>query len=115
MATALHDLGLPKGTHIGISSKNCAHWVLADMALTMAGYVSVPFYASLTADQLAEVLEKSDCKALFIGKMDHWDKAREEVADKMDVVIRFPHYAGSPKVKVGYDWDRLVEITNYSQ
>ena len=111
MATALRDLGLPKGSHIGLSSKNCAHWILADMALTMAGYVSVPFYASLTADQLAEVLEKSDCKALFVGKMDHWDKAREEVADKMDVVIRFPHYAGSPKVKVGYDWDRLVEIT----
>ena len=111
MATALRDLGLPEGCHIGISSKNCYHWILADLALTIAGYVSVPFYPSLTADQLEEVLEKSDCKGLFIGKMDHWDKEREAIVDKMDVVIKFPHYKGSPKIKVGYDWDRLVDIT----
>lgn len=111
MATALQDLGLPKGAHIGLSSKNCAHWILADLAIMMAGFISVPFYASLTADQLEEVLEKSDCKAIFVGKMDHWDAQRAAVANKMEVVIKFPHYEGSPKIKVGHDWDRLVEIT----
>ena len=111
MATALKDLGLPKGCHIGLSSNNCAHWILADLAIMMSGYVSVPFYASLTADQLEEVLLKSDCKAMFVGKMDHWDAERSAVADKMEVVIKFPHYKGCPKIKVGYDWDRLIDIT----
>ena len=111
MAKALQDLGLPKGSHIGLSSKNCAHWILADLAIMMGGYVSVPFYASLTADQLEEVLRKSDCKALFIGKLDYWDVDRAIVASKMDVVIRFPHYEGSAQVKLGHEWERLVEIT----
>ncbi len=111
MATALQELGLAPGSHIGLSSKNCAHWVLADLAIMMAGFVSVPFYASLTADQLEDVLAKSDCKAIFIGKMDHWDAARAAVAKKMQVVIKFPHHEGTAKIKVGHDWDRLVEIT----
>ena len=111
MATALQELGLAPSSHIGLSSKNCAHWVLADLAIMMAGFVSVPFYASLTADQLEDVLAKSDCKAIFIGKMDHWDAARAAVAKKMQVVIKFPHHEGTAKIKVGHDWDRLVEIT----
>ena len=96
----LRAMGLKKGEHIGILSKNCAHWIIADLAIMMGGYVSVPFYASLDADQLAEVLEKSDCKALFVGKLEEWAKKSKGVIDGVKV-IRFPDYPNSAKISAG--------------
>ena len=40
MTSALRAMGLKKGDHVGISSKNCYHWILADLAIMMGGYVS---------------------------------------------------------------------------
>ena len=45
LATGLKSLGLPKGSHIGLMSKNCREWIIADLAIIMAGYVSVPFFS----------------------------------------------------------------------
>ena len=63
---------LPQGSHIAIISKNCAHWIIADLAIWMAGHVSVPLYPNLTADSVAQVLEHSESALAFIGKLDDW-------------------------------------------
>lgn len=63
---------LPQGSHIALISKNCAHWIIADLAIWMAGHVSVPFYPNLTADSVAHVLEHSEAALAFIGKLDDW-------------------------------------------
>ena len=63
---------LPPGSHIAIISKNCAHWIIADLAIWMAGHVSVPLYPNLTADSVAQVLEHSESALVFIGKLDDW-------------------------------------------
>ncbi|MDE1998195.1 MAG: AMP-binding protein, partial [Burkholderiales bacterium] len=38
MAAYLQSLKLPAGSNIGILSSNCAHWVMADLAVWMAGH-----------------------------------------------------------------------------
>ncbi|MCU1747922.1 AMP-binding protein [Pseudomonas sp. 6D_7.1_Bac1] len=63
---------LPPGSHIALISKNCAHWIIADLAIWMAGHVSIPLYPNLTADSVAQVLEHSDAALVFIGKLDDW-------------------------------------------
>ncbi|NWE25258.1 AMP-binding protein [Pseudomonas gingeri] len=63
---------LPQGSHVAIISKNCAHWIIADLAIWMAGHVSVPLYPNLTADSVAQVLEHSGAALAFIGKLDDW-------------------------------------------
>ena len=63
---------LPPGSHIALISKNCAHWIIADLAIWMAGHVSVPLYPNLTADSVAHVLEHSEAALAFIGKLDDW-------------------------------------------
>ena len=68
VANGLQKLGLEPGDHISIISKNCYHWVLADLAIMMGGFVSTPFYPNLSSAQLAEVLDKSDTKAIFCRK-----------------------------------------------
>ncbi len=107
MATALQAKGLQKGDHIGIYSKNCYHWILADLAIMMGGYVSVPYYASLPKDQLATVVELSDIKAIFLGKLEKWGDKAEAIPDSI-VSIRFPHYEGNAEVTLGADWDELI-------
>ncbi|MFN3288325.1 MAG: AMP-binding protein, partial [Sphingomonadaceae bacterium] len=63
---------LPQGSHIALISKNCAHWIIADLAIWMAGHVSVPLYPNLTADSVAHVLSHSEAALVFIGKLDDW-------------------------------------------
>jgi long-chain acyl-CoA synthetase len=70
VAAYLERLGLPPKSRIAICSKNCAHWLLADWAIWMAGHVSVPLYPVLNAATVRYILEHSDAKLLFVGKLD---------------------------------------------
>lgn len=107
IASALLSNGLVEGDHVGIYSKNCRHWVMADLAIMMAKMVSVPYYASLPKDQLEEVIGLSDIKALFVGRMDKWGDRDQAIPEGM-MVVRFPHYDGDAEVNVGQDWDEVV-------
>ncbi len=107
IASALQDMGLGHGDHIGIYSKNCYHWILADLAIMMIGAVSVPFYASLPRQQLAQVVELSDIKAIFVGKLDKWGDRAEAIPEGVQL-IRFPHYEGNAPVELGRAWDELL-------
>jgi long-chain acyl-CoA synthetase len=70
MATYIERLGLPPKSRVAICSKNCAYWLLADWAIWMAGHVSVPIYPVLNAVTMRYILEHSDSKLLFVGKLD---------------------------------------------
>ncbi|MEO0897201.1 MAG: AMP-binding protein [Bacteroidota bacterium] len=107
IATALQELGLKKGDHIGIFSKNCYHWVLADLAIMMGGFVSTPFYPNLSTEQTKVVLEKSDAKLVFAGKLDQWDNINAAIPADMPI-IKFPHYQGNAKVDRGHEWADLI-------
>lgn len=108
LATGLKSLGLREKAHIGIVSKNCREWVIADLAIMMAGYVSVPFYATLTSKQINEVLRLGDVDALFVGKLEVWEEMKAGVPAEMPV-IRFPHYEGNDKVERGHDWQAFID------
>ena len=107
IATALSSMGLQKGDHIGVLSKNCYHWILADLAIMMGGYVSVPYYASLPKKQLAEVIKLSDVKLVFVGKLDSWGDKGDAIPNHVDV-IKFPHYADNAEITMGVEWDSLL-------
>ncbi|MFC5409528.1 AMP-binding protein [Larkinella bovis] len=89
LATYLNSLGLPPKSNIGLLSKNCAHWIIADLAILLSGHVSVPFYPTLTANQLRQVLDHSDCSVLFVGKLDKWDEMKTGVPYSLHC-IAFP-------------------------
>jgi long-chain acyl-CoA synthetase len=73
MAAHLKSLGLAPGSCIALISKNCAHWLMADFAIWMAGHVSVPLYPTLAASTIRQILEHSEAKLLFVGKLDGWE------------------------------------------
>ncbi|NJB84669.1 long-subunit acyl-CoA synthetase (AMP-forming) [Lewinella marina] len=107
VAAFLNDQGLKPGSHIGLVSKNCREWIIADLAIMMAGHVSVPFFATLTGEQIAEVLELGDVDLLFVGKTEVWNSMKTGIPDEMPVV-RFPHYPGNDVVDRGTDWDEIL-------
>ena len=76
MAAHLRSLGHPPGSRIAILSKNCAHWLMADFAIWMSGHVSVPLYPTLAAATVRQILEHSQAKLLFVGKLDGWETMR---------------------------------------
>jgi len=70
VANHLKSLNFPAGSSIGLLGRNSAHWILADLSVWMAGYVSVPLYPTLNAESAEYILEHSECKLLFLGKLD---------------------------------------------
>ncbi len=112
MATYLNSLGLPLGSNIGLVSKNCAHWIIADLAILLSGHVSVPFYPTLTAEQLHQVLEHSECSVLFVGKLDtdpnRWSGMKPGVPDGV-TLIGFPTYGpAAPTDPDLVTWDTIM-------
>ncbi len=107
LATGLKSLGLPKGSHIGLMSKNCREWIIADLAIIMAGYVSVPFFPNLKSHEIKNLLEFGDVKALFMGKVENWDEIKNGIKNEIPV-IAFPHYKGNSKIDRGYQWNDFI-------
>ena len=107
MATYLKSLGLREGAHIGLVSKNCREWIIADIAIMMAGYVSVPFFPTLTGEQINQVLTLGDVDALFVGKLEVWGDMQTGVPEDLPV-IAFPHYEGNDRVRRGEAWENIL-------
>ncbi len=91
IAAYLKSLNLPPQSPVGLVSKNCAEWIITDIAIMISGHISVPFYPTLTAPQINQVLTHSGCKVLFVGKLDDW-KAMEPGIPAGLLQISFPTY-----------------------
>ncbi len=103
VAGGLFRLGLPPGSHIAILSKNCAHWIMADLAIMMCGYKSVPIYATLTPDSINQILDHSESRAVFIGKLDDYKTLRPSLPVGI-TKIGIPFYG----VSEDQDWDKML-------
>lgn len=86
---------LPQGSPIALISKNCAHWIIADLAIWMAGHVSVPLYPNLTADSVAQVLNHSESVLAFIGKLDDWSNMSKGVPADLPTISLPLHPPGA--------------------
>jgi long-chain acyl-CoA synthetase len=86
MAAHLQKLGFEPGSRIGILGKNCAWWLICDYAIWMAGYVSVPLYPTLTAQTLLQILDHSEARLVFVGKLDGWQAMRSGVPERVPCI-----------------------------
>jgi long-chain acyl-CoA synthetase len=106
IAAHLKGLGHPPGSRIGLISKNCAHWLMADFAIWMAGHVSVPLYPTLAASTIRQILEHSEAKLLFVGKLDGWEGMKPGVPAGLPCI-------GMPLAPRNdyLQWDAIVQST----
>ena len=110
MVAWLRSLNLPPQSNIGLISKNCAHWLIADIAIGMSGHVSVPFYPTLTGPQLRQVMDHSGCKVLLVGKLDNWPEAKQGVPVDVRCVALPTYGPDAPPIDRSIEqWDDLLE------
>ncbi|MCP4374443.1 MAG: AMP-binding protein, partial [Deltaproteobacteria bacterium] len=104
MATYLKSLDLPERSHIALCSKNCAYWIIADLAIWMAGHVCIPIFPILTADIVQYTLEHSESRLLFVGKLDPvWDEMKKGVPADLPM-IAFPLAPENDHTQ----WDEII-------
>ena len=81
MASYIHSLKLPRRSHIALLSKNCAHWLLSDLAIMMSDHVSIPIYPTLEDKSINQILVHSESKAIIIGKLDDFKSQKTGITD----------------------------------
>lgn len=106
IAQSLKNLNIPEKGKIAILSKNCAHWIMADLAIMMADYVSVPIYPTLLADGIEYIINHSEAKAIIIGKLDDYEN--QKIGIKNIIKIGISLYDIDEKIT----WKKLIETTN---
>lgn len=104
ITSALKAMDLPPRTRIALISKNCAHWMMADLAILMAGHISVPLYPTLSANAIRQILEHSESKVVFVGKLDDYATQRDGIPANIQK-ISFPYYG----IEEGLLWNDLLE------
>jgi len=103
IASGLQALNLPARSNIAILSKNCAHWIMSDLAIFMSGHVSVPLYANSSAASIRQILEHSESKAIFVGKLDDFKDQKLGIPENVQI-IGVPFYG----IHDGLSWDDLL-------
>ena len=79
IASGLRSLNFPEKSHIALLSKNCAEWIICDLAIMMAGYISIPIYPTLTSISINPILVHSDSKAIIRGKLDDYNTQKDGI------------------------------------
>ncbi|CAM3805718.1 AMP-binding protein [Parendozoicomonas haliclonae] len=107
IAAGLLAKGFVAGDRIAILAKNSAEWFITDMAIMMAGMISVPIYSTANVDTIRHVMSHSEAKAVFIGKLDSTQAAEQAFeADILKVTFPYLTMAGAEHYQ---DW-----LTQYS-
>ncbi len=105
MAAHLAAQGWEPGSKVAILSKNCAWWLMSDLAIWMAGHVSVPLYPTLAADTIRRILTHSEARACFVGKLDGWEGMKPGVPADLPC-ISYP-LSPADAIKTYAGWDAL--------
>ena len=70
VAAAIISYNFEPSSNIVIYGANEPSWIVADLAIAMAGHVSVPIYPNITSENLEAILEDCDPKLVFLGRVD---------------------------------------------
>lgn len=107
IASGLLAQGYQPGDRIGILAKNCAEWFIADIAIMMAGMISVPIYTTAGPETIEHVLGHSQARAIFVGKLDSLEAAQQAINPEL-LRIAMPY----PTVDAEANWKQW--LTDYS-
>ncbi|MEZ4816049.1 MAG: AMP-binding protein [Bdellovibrionota bacterium] len=73
------------------SLKNCASWIISDLAIWMAGGVSVPFLPTYSQETLQKIIVHSDVSVIFCGKLDNWKSIQKIIPENL-LCIHYPDF-----------------------
>lgn len=77
LAAALIEMGVKRGSKVGILSENRCEWVLAQFAIQAAGATVVGMYPTSPSFEINHLVNASDTEFLFIEDQEQFDKIVE--------------------------------------
>jgi len=80
--------GFEPGSRIAILSKNCSEFIIAELAIWMAGHITVALFPTLDAKTVKYILEHCEASMLFVGKLDVYDEMKPGIPEDLPQVPR---------------------------
>lgn len=105
LAARINTYRYPKGTRIAILGKNTAEWIITDIAIMLAGHVSVPIFPTAGSETINFVLAHAECPMMFIGKLDDNSAAKDATTEEL-VTVGLPYDSIEAKV----NWSEFIDI-----
>lgn len=124
IAAALIEAGVQRGDRVAILSNTREEWVVADIAILMAGAVTVPVYPTLTPEETAFIIEDSGAVAVFVENPQHFEKLTtrpaSSVLTQLKTIVVFdcqslrdiPHHENQRSLTC-YEVAQLVDVPSH--
>jgi long-chain acyl-CoA synthetase len=97
IAAGLVARGVVPGDRICLLSQTCLEWVLCDIAILLAGGVTVPIYASNTAEQCEYIVRDAGAKIVMVEDAVQRDKL-VGLRNKLFTVAHLIQLTGEPPI-----------------
>lgn len=110
VAAGINKLGFPKGSHIGLISKNCAEWFIVDLAIMLTGNISVPIFPTAGRETISYVIDHAKCPAIFVGKLEHAEDQIKAIPESVKS-IGFPY----PGPELDIDWETITSEAPFEE
>ncbi|MFW5827946.1 MAG: AMP-binding protein, partial [Alkalispirochaeta sp.] len=81
-AAGLQELGVKRGTHVGLVAENREEWFTADLAILSLGAADVPRGNDSTTEELAFILSVPECPVAIVENEAQLKKVMESVSAK---------------------------------
>lgn len=108
---AMEGAGIQPGDKIAICGRNSAHWTVTFLAIITYGAVAVPILHEFKPDQIHNIVNHSEARALFAG--DHiWENLNEEDMPLLEGIIEMKDFdvVVSRSEQLTYAREHLNEI-----
>ncbi|MET8519809.1 long-chain fatty acid--CoA ligase [Nocardioides sp. NBC_00163] len=86
LAAGLVSLGLELEQRVGIASTTRYEWIIADLAVMLAGGATTTVYPTTNVDDTAYILGDAECRFVFAEDDDQLAKIAERAADLPEIV-----------------------------
>jgi long-chain acyl-CoA synthetase len=86
VAHLLHDCGLKTGDKVAILSQNTSNWPVAFFSITAFSKVAVPLLPDFSTDEISNILEHSESKAIFISNK-LLNKLSDNAKNRLSIII----------------------------
>ncbi|MBP0591530.1 AMP-binding protein [Paraburkholderia sp. LEh10] len=107
-AAWLQAQALPPRSAISIIGKNSAHWIIADLAIWLAGHVSVPLLPGTSAEMARYVLQHCDVRMILVGKLDDMAEGWSALRGVMQAHAPLVALPMSPPLPDAIQWQTIV-------
>lgn len=106
LSLGLLALGLKKAERVGILVPSSPFWTMANIAINLAGGISVPLFVNISEENFVFEIKHSKIRFLFVCGEEQWSKYRAH-SDLVEKAIVRGNYPSSNSV---VNWDQILRM-----